>query len=101
MEILGGNQYEVCLWLLHQGGSKMKKYRLKKGVKEKAKSLLIGFLVVTAITIKLVCGLFRADGGFVMEHGFEAVFEIYVISDILLGFAILLATIKKEYFYEE
>ena len=79
----------------------MKKYRLKKEVKEKAKNLLIGFLVVTAITIKLVCGLFRADGGFVMEYGFEAVFQLYVMSDIPLGFAILLSIYKKEYFYEK
>ena len=78
----------------------MKKYRLKKEVKEKAKNLLIGFLVVTSITTKLVCGLFRADGGFVMEHGFEAVFQLYVMADILLGFAIVLAAYKKEYFNE-
>lgn len=78
----------------------MKKYRLKKSIKAKIKKAVIGILVTISLITKLGCGVFQEDGLFIKNNGYKPLFEIYVLSDVVLAIAIVLTVNPKELYYD-
>ena len=74
----------------------MKKYRLKKSIKAKIKKAVIGILVAISLIAKLGICIFQEDGAFIQSNGYKPLFEIYVLSDVVLAIAIALTIDPKE-----
>lgn len=74
----------------------MKKYRLKKSIKNKIKNTFVGLFVAIALIAKLGCLLFQEDGQFIQQYGYRPVLEIYIITDALLVMAMALSVNLEE-----